>query len=112
MSNLVPPTDAPKTLDDVPKLNEILQVEPKSNVEDDPVVALDKGVFFNELLKQGLTLSNEDNDADGIELVAKSGLQTGTYQGTQMALTEMYSLLEEAYDRPSGGLALDLTDTS
>lgn len=78
-------------------LNSILNGEINHDVEEDPMVVWDKGVFLNELRKQGLVLStNPDGAVDG-ELAANTGLKKGTYKGTQMALTEMYSLIEEAY---------------
>ncbi|KAL6921066.1 hypothetical protein FSST1_005092 [Fusarium sambucinum] len=66
------------------------------NIEHDPLQVWDKGVFLNELLKQGIALStNEYGTLDG-DLVADEGLKKGTYKGTRLALTEIYSILEDA----------------
>lgn len=60
----------------------------------------DKGVFINELLKQGIALSTNENGTIDGGLVADKGLQKGSYMGTRLALTEIYSILEDAYDNP------------
>lgn len=78
------------------KLNDILRGGIKFNVENDPMVVWDKGVFLNELLKQGIVLSTNKNDAITGGVAAKKGLMKGTFKGTSMALTEIYSLIEEA----------------
>ena len=64
------------------------------------MVVWDKGVFLNELQKQGLVLSTSTDGAVNGDLVANKGLRKGTYKGTQMALTEIYSLVEVAYNHP------------
>ncbi|EXJ82475.1 hypothetical protein A1O3_06288 [Capronia epimyces CBS 606.96] len=79
-----------------PTLDDIFHGMPRQEVEDDPMVVWDKGVFFNELAKQGIVLSTGDNGAVNGDLAASAGLKTGTFKGTQMALTEIYSLLEES----------------
>ena len=81
-------------------LDDILNGEIKYDVEKDDMVVWDKGVFLNELQKQGLVLSTSTDGAVNGDLVANRGLRKGTYKGTQMALTEMYSLIEEAYNHP------------
>ena len=81
-------------------LDEILNGEIKYDVEKDDMVVWDKGVFLNELQKQGLVLSTSTDGAVNGDLVADTGLTKGTYKGTQMALTEVYSLIEEAYNHP------------
>ena len=81
----------------IPKLDDILNGEINHHVEEDPMVVWDKGVFLNELRKQGLVLST---GPEGGDLAAKKGLEKGTYQGTRMALTELYSLIEQAYSHP------------
>ncbi|KAI1413994.1 lipoxygenase [Hypoxylon sp. FL1857] len=82
------------------KLNEILQNslsdEINHRIEDDPMIVWDKGVFLNELHRQGIVLSTGKDGAIDGSIEADMGLRKGTYQGTQMALTEMYSLIEEA----------------
>ncbi|KAH9904913.1 lipoxygenase [Xylariomycetidae sp. FL2044] len=83
-------------IDPAQKLHEILNGGINHKVEEDPMLVWDKGVFLNELQKQGIVLrTGKDGTTDG-RLAAKRGLQKGTYKGTQMALTEVYSLIEEA----------------
>ena len=82
------------------QLNKILKGGIKYHVEDDPMVVWDKGVFLNELQKQGIVLSTNDNGAIDGNLEAKRGLTKGTFKGTSMALTEIYSLIEDAYSTP------------
>ncbi|KAI0401150.1 lipoxygenase [Xylaria palmicola] len=86
----------PTLLDLKSKLGAILKGAVSHDVEERPMTVWDKGVFLNELHKQGITLStNKDGVVDG-SLDANKGLRTGTYGGTRLALTEMYSILEEA----------------
>lgn len=88
-SHVVPPRS---------KLDSILSSGLEHNIDHDPLEVWDKGVFLNELLKQGIALStNENGTLDG-ELVADEGLKKGSYKGTRLALTEIYSILEDAYD--------------
>ncbi|KAI1052890.1 hypothetical protein LB506_010100 [Fusarium annulatum] len=77
-------------------LDEILNSKVNYAVEDDPLEVWDKGVFLNELLRQGIVLSTDKTGALDGKLVARKGLQTGTYMGTRLALTELYKILEEA----------------
>jgi hypothetical protein len=87
-SHVVPPRS---------KLDSILSSGLEHNIEQDPLEVWDKGVFINELLKQGIALStNAYGTLDG-DLVADEGLKKGTYKGTRLALTEIYSILEDAY---------------
>ncbi|KAF4335872.1 lipoxygenase 1 [Fusarium beomiforme] len=78
------------------RLDEILNSEINFPVEDDPLEVWDKGVFLNELLRQGIVLNTDKTGALDGKLVARSGLETGTYFGTRLALTELYKILEEA----------------
>lgn len=55
----------------------------------------DKGVFMNELLKQSLVLRTDQDD--NTTLAAKGRLAEGTYQGTQLTLTEIHIMSVEAY---------------
>lgn len=68
------------------------------DIEENEMVVWDKGVFLNELLKQGIVINTSDNGFVDGSLAASRGLRQGTYKGTRMALTELYSLVEEAYD--------------
>ncbi|KAH7165022.1 lipoxygenase [Fusarium sp. MPI-SDFR-AT-0072] len=77
-------------------LDEILNSKVNYAVEDDPLEIWDKGVFLNELLRQGIVLNTDKTGALDGKLVARKGLQTGTYMGTRLALTELYKILEEA----------------
>lgn len=80
----------------LPKLGDILKRKMKYDVEDDDMIVWDKGVFLNELQRQGITFkTNLDGTVSG-RLAAGTGLKKGTYTGTRMALTEIYSLIEEA----------------
>ena len=74
----------------LPKLGDILGKDVSYDVEEDDMSVWDKGVFINELLKQGIVLGTSDS------LAAVKGLQHGTYRGTRLALTELYSLIEDA----------------
>lgn len=77
-------------------LDEILNSKVNYAVEDDPLEVWDKGVFLNELLRQGIVLNTDKTGALDGKLVARKGLETGTYMGTRLALTELYKILEEA----------------
>ena len=79
-----------------PSLDALLRSPTSYKVEDDPMRVWDKGVFLNELLRLGLALSQDSNETVSSSLVKKTPLQKGTYKGTKMALTELYSWLEEA----------------
>lgn len=70
-------------------LNDILYGKLEHNVEDDPMVVWDKGVFQNELLRQNYVLGDSPD--------APPTLQKGTYAGTALALTELYRSHEETY---------------
>lgn len=73
----------------MPSLEDILRGEINHDVEEDPMVVWDKGVFLNELQKQGLVLTTSSDGAVDGDLAANTGLRKGTYKGTQMALTEL-----------------------
>ena len=88
----LPPNDFGGT----PTLDDILNGMSRKRVEDDPMVVWDRGVFVNELVKQGILLKTSDDGTANGKLDATTGLEKGTFRGTQMALTELYSLLEEA----------------
>ncbi|KAH6612136.1 lipoxygenase 1 [Boeremia exigua] len=80
----------------LPRLGDILGRDIVHDIEDDDLNVWDKGIFINELLKQGIALRTGDNGEVGSRLAARRGLAQGTYRGTRMALTELYSLIEEA----------------
>lgn len=82
----------------LPQLGDLLKRKIRYDVEDDEMIVWDRGVFLNELQKQGIVFkTNNDGTVSG-KLTAGTGLKQGTYQGTRMALTEIYSLIEEAYE--------------
>lgn len=80
----------------MPKLGDILKAKITHDVEEDPMVIWDKGVFLTELHKQGIALDTDDGGCVNGGLAADSRLKKGTYKGTQLALTEIYSMIEEA----------------
>ncbi|KAF9875155.1 Oleic acid lipoxygenase [Colletotrichum karsti] len=77
-------------------LNDILASNINYDVEEDQMIVWDKGVFLNELQKQGLALHTGSNGVIDGSLAAHSGLKKGTYKGTRLALTEIYSMAEES----------------
>jgi len=81
----------------LPQLGDILSGDITHDVEEDDMSVWDKGIFLNELLKQGIVLKTDNQGHVDGSLTATRGLQQGTYRGTRMALTELYSLIEEAY---------------
>ena len=80
----------------MPRLGDILTRDITHNVEDDEMTVWDKGIFINELLKQGIVLNTYGSGAIDGSLATARGLRQGTYRGTRLALTEIYSLIEEA----------------
>ncbi|KAJ4985905.1 lipoxygenase 1 [Stagonosporopsis vannaccii] len=80
----------------LPQLGDILRSDITHDVEEDDMSVWDKGIFLNELLKQGIVLRTDDSGAVDGGLTATRGLKQGTYRGTRLALTELYSLIEEA----------------
>lgn len=80
----------------VPSLGKILRSKIEHHVEEDPMDVWDKGVFLAELQKQGIALATDKSGHLNGGLEKVSALKKGTYQGTQLALTEIYSLIEEA----------------
>ncbi|KAF2820291.1 Lipoxygenase [Ophiobolus disseminans] len=80
----------------IPSLGDILSDKINHDVEADLMSVWDKGVFLNELFQQGIVLSAGNNGVVDGSLAATEGLTIGTYQGTRMALTEVYKLIEEA----------------
>lgn len=80
----------------LPQLGDILSSDITHDVEEDDMSVWDKGIFLNELLKQGIALKTNGQGAVDGGLTATRGLKQGTYRGTRLALTEIYSLIEEA----------------
>jgi hypothetical protein len=90
-------SDAREHVRSLPTLSDILKKDNIHLVEKDAMEVWDKGVFMNELHRQGILASANGKTATNGGLVAKEGLTTGSYKGTQMALTEIYSMIEESY---------------
>ncbi|KAM0320654.1 hypothetical protein ACHAPQ_009853 [Fusarium lateritium] len=84
-----PPRPAQLTLD------EILNSEVNFKLDEEPLKVWDRGVFLDELLRQGLVLNTDKTGALDGQFVADKGLQKGTYMGTRLALTELYSIVAE-----------------
>ncbi|KAJ8133574.1 hypothetical protein O1611_g60 [Lasiodiplodia mahajangana] len=89
------------------KLRDVLNGGIKHDVEEHLMTVWDRGVFLNELHKQGIVLRTGINGAVDGSLAAKKGLTQGTYAGTRMALTEIYSLIEEAFASHFNSRGLD-----
>lgn len=82
----------------LPGLDDVLGKKIKHDVEEDVLDVWDKGVFLNELLKQNIVFKTGNNGSVKDCLASSRGLKQGTYRGTRLALTELYSLIEEAYE--------------
>lgn len=80
----------------LPRLGDILGSNIAHDVEEDNLNLWDKGIFLTELLKQKIVLNTSKTGSIDGSLAASRGLRQGTYGGTRLALTEMYSLVEEA----------------
>ncbi|KHN94062.1 lipoxygenase 1 [Metarhizium album ARSEF 1941] len=77
------------------RLQQILTGDNTHDVEQATMEVWDKGVFLNELQRQGLAFTTDrDGNVSG-NLVATRGLKQGTYKGTRLALTELYNLIQE-----------------
>lgn len=80
----------------LPRLEDILRSDITHDVGIDDMSVWDKGTFISELLKQGIVLRTDEHGGLDGSLNTTKGLKQGTYRGTRMALTEIYSLIEEA----------------
>lgn len=79
------------------RLHQILTGHNTHDVEKATMEVWDKGVFLNELQRQGLVLATDKDGNLSGNLAATRGLRRGTYKGTRLALTEFYNLIQEAY---------------
>lgn len=86
----------PSGLDPGGKLNKVLNAGIKYPVDESRLGIWDKGVFLNELQRQDIVLSTGEDGNAHDSLVAKRGVRKGTYKGTQLAITEMYSIIEDS----------------
>ncbi|KAG8407168.1 hypothetical protein J3458_020661 [Metarhizium acridum] len=78
------------------RLHQILTGHNTHDVDKATMEVWDKGVFLNELQRQGLVLvTDKDGNLNG-NLAATKCLRRGTYKGTRLALTEFYNLIQEA----------------
>ncbi|KID99207.1 lipoxygenase 1, partial [Metarhizium majus ARSEF 297] len=78
------------------RLHQILTGHNTHDVEKATMEVWDKGVFLNELQRQGLVLATDKDGNLSGNLAATRGLRRGTYKGTRLALTEFYNLIQEA----------------
>ena len=76
-------------------LDELLPFSAPS-IKDTPLKQLDSGITDLELVK--LEIAPKVNPKTGeVEESSPGQIEEGTYGGTQLALTEMYAKVEEAY---------------
>lgn len=78
------------------QLDKILKGKVRNDVEEKDLQVFDKGVFMNELLRIGIALETTEQGVLKGGLVASEGIKKGTFKGTQLAMTEMYKIIEEA----------------
>ncbi|EEU36715.1 uncharacterized protein NECHADRAFT_51785 [Fusarium vanettenii 77-13-4] len=78
------------------QLDKILKGKVRNDVEKEDLQVFDKGVFMNELLRIGIALETTKQGVLKGGLVASEGIKKGTFKGTQLAMTEMYKIIEEA----------------
>ncbi|KAK4158767.1 linoleate 9S-lipoxygenase 1 [Cladorrhinum sp. PSN259] len=71
------------------------QVAPQA-VKDLPLLSFDPGVFDNELLKLKLYATLDPNDPSQAK-EPEGNIRQGTYRGTQVALTQAYSRIEQTF---------------
>lgn len=73
------------------------------NVKDYRLKHWDKDVFSRELLNLSITpttLDDYDGVVSGRVKIPSGQVKEGTYSGTQLALTEMFSRIEKRCDKP------------
>ncbi len=102
----------PLNRDEEPKLYFLLKSTPK-NIEDAPLETWDAGVFNQELV--ALKTAPKSNHLASTEFTTTSEenegqISEGTWAGTQLALTEMYSRIEKGYARtPKPSIEVSMT---
>lgn len=92
----------PAPILEYPSQDELFQDVPE-NVKDYRLKHWNKGVFSLELLNLSITPTtlNVYNGVVSSHLKISSGqVEEGTYSGTQLALTEMFSRIEKRCDKP------------
>lgn len=85
-----------------PSRDELYKGVPE-NVKDYRLKQWDKGVFSLELLNLSITpptLNIYDGVVSGHLKIPSGQVKEGTYSGTQLALTEMFSRIERRCDEP------------
>lgn len=80
-------------LQHLPEKKFFAQTAPKS-VADVPLPSFDPGVFDNEVIKQKLYPIIDPDDPSNIQ-EPEGNIEEGTYLGTQIALTQAYSRIEQ-----------------
>jgi hypothetical protein len=76
-----------------PSLEEVKE-KLKAGIENETFLDLDPGVFDGELVKLGI-YSKVDQDNPSKEATYQNGnIKTGTYEGTQAAVTHLYRRIE------------------
>jgi hypothetical protein len=80
-----------------PNWDKILNGPNNHDISDEQLAQWDRGVFINELHKQGLVFQTAKDGTAENKLDTNKGLAKGTYQGTLKALTGLYGMVEEAY---------------
>lgn len=86
-----------------PSEDDLFQGVPK-DVKDYRLKHWDKGVFSLELLNLSITpptVDISDGVVSGHIKIPPGQVKEGTYSGTQLALTEMFSRIEKRYDKPT-----------
>lgn len=86
-----------------PSEDDLFQGVPK-DVKDYRLKHWDKGVFSLELLNLSITpptVNIFDGVVSGHIKIPPGQVKEGTYSGTQLALTEMFSRIEKRYDKPT-----------
>ena len=71
----------------------LAQAAPKS-VADIPLFSFDPGVFDNEMMKQKLSPTLDPKDPSVVR-EPEGNIREGSYSGTQIALTQAYSRIEQ-----------------
>ena len=86
-----------------PSQDDLFQAAPE-DVKDYRLKHWDKGVFSLELLNLSITpptVNISDGVVSGHIEIPAGQVKEGTYSGTQLALTEMFSRIEKRYDKPT-----------
>ena len=93
----------PASILEHPSVDELFNGVPK-DVKDYRLKHWDKGVFSLELLNLSITPSTvdiSDGVVSGPLKIPLGQVKEGTYSGTQLALTEMFSRIEKRCEKPN-----------